>query len=59
MQRDGQDDNFQLSSQSSSGEQRTGPAVGDFERGNKGVVKHQQYLCRCISGTKGEDKYLI
>lgn len=59
MQRDGQGDNFQLSSQSSSGEQRTGPAVGDFERGNKGVVKHQQYLCRCISGTKGEDKYLI
>lgn len=59
MQRDGQDDNFQLSSQSSTGEQRTSPAVGDFKRGNKGVVKHQHYLCRCISGTKGDDKYLI
>lgn len=32
---------------------------GILNEGNKGVVKHQQYLCRCISGTKGEDKYLI
>lgn len=59
MQRDGQDGNFHLSSQSSAGEQGTSPAVRDFEQGNKEVVKYQQYLCRCISGTKGEDKYLI
>lgn len=44
MQRDGQDGNFQLPSQSSVGEQGTSPAVRDFEQGNKGVVKHQQYL---------------
>lgn len=52
MQRDGQDGNFQLPSQSSVGEQGTSPAVRDFEQGNKGVVKHQQYLCKYISGTK-------
>lgn len=40
-------------------QQGMSPAVRDFERGNKVVVKLQQYLCRCISGTKGEDKYLI
>lgn len=59
MQRDGQDDNFQLSFQSSVGEQGMSPAVRDFEQGHKEVVKHQQYLCKWISGTKGEDKYLI
>lgn len=31
MQRDGQEDNFQLSSQSSVGEQGMSPAVRDFQ----------------------------